>query len=137
VADELEPRWDKEYIPDENSLYMRVHKNDLDAEGKPVPGAFRNSPKGAAGMSSNWDKYADANSTRSGGPQLPQNYAVVTLQVSSARGVPGQTVEHSPDHLRRNRAHTDVIGVKDAEARLAFLRTYNLAIAINDPVQVE
>jgi hypothetical protein len=137
VADKLEPEWDTEYIPDESSVYMRIHKNALDAEGRPIPGAFRNSPKGAAGMSSNWDKYSDAESTRRGGQQPPQNYAVVRLQVASTRRIPGQTVEHSPDPVRHNRAHTEVIGVKDAQARLGFLRTYNLAIGINDPVEAD
>lgn len=88
-------------------------------------------------MSANWDKYSDAKSTRRGGPQTPQNYGVVRLEVGSTRQIPGQTVEHSPDHIRRNRAHTDIIGVKDAEARLIFLRTYNLVVGINNPVEVD
>ena len=137
MADELEPLWDKEFIPDDNSVFMRVHRNDLDLEGRPVPGAFRNSPRGAPGMSVNWDKYSDAKSTRREGPQTPQNYAVVRLHVGSTRRIPGQSVEHSPDYVRRNRAHTDVIGVKDAEARLCFLRTYSLVLEINDPAEID
>lgn len=135
VVDELEPQWEQATIPDESFLYMRVHRHALDLAGRPIPGAFRNSPKGALGMSTNWDKYSNAIWTRNSGPQPPQNYAVVKLPVGNVRRLPGQTVEHTPDYIRRNQSHTDVIGVKDAEVRLGFMRIYILAIEIDEPVE--
>ena len=33
--------WPKEEIPDEDHLYMRVHRNHLTPKGSPIPGAFR------------------------------------------------------------------------------------------------
>ncbi len=67
--------WQAEEIPDSDSLFMRVHRNNLDSSGNPIPGAFRNQP------------------TR-------------------------------PNIELQNRAHTDVIGEKNAEARAKFMDCY-------------
>jgi hypothetical protein len=49
------------------------------------------------------------------------------MQVRDVRAIKNQVVEHTPKPL--NRAHTDVTGEKDSEARLKFLRIYNWEIS--------
>jgi len=43
---------------------MRVHAADVGPGGVPKPGAFKNRPDGAEGMSCNWDRYCTAEATR-------------------------------------------------------------------------
>jgi hypothetical protein len=109
------PDWPIEEIPDSDSLFMRIHRFDLDASGRPKPGAFRNSPKGAAGMSVDWDRYATPEKTRRRGRQEPSNYAVISLDAGRVRTVPGQTVEHRPEP--DNRAHSEVLGPQGQGSR--------------------
>jgi hypothetical protein len=76
-------------------------------DGRVLPGAFKN--RGALGtppgMSTNWEKYATAEATRQQAKN-PAVQGVIDLVAGSVRGLPGQTVEHTP--LDENRAHTDV-----------------------------
>jgi len=118
--------WQQENIPDQDNLYMRIHKMWI-VDGYIRPGAFRNRPKGALGMSTDWQKYSDAVQTKNR-CRNPSEQALIILLAGMVRAIPGQTVEHKP--LDENRAHTDIIGEKDEEVRLKFTRIYKWMIRL-------
>ena len=83
------------------------------------------------GMSTNWSHYADAALTKELAAldgKDPGNYGVVVLNVGEVRDIPNQEVDHDP--IPRNRAHTNVLGEKDDEARLKLLGLADWAIPI-------
>ena len=65
MADEVSS-WASEEIPNDDYLWMRVHKNDL-PNGDIAPGAFKNRPTTKDGMSTDWEKYATPQETRNRG----------------------------------------------------------------------
>ena len=107
--------WPIESIPNEDSLFMRVHRTWFTPDGSIIPRAFQNH---GGGMSTDWSRFSTATETR--GRKSPIDNAVVSMEVGLVRAVPGQTVEHTP--LADNRAHTDVRGEKDEEARVLLRR---------------
>jgi hypothetical protein len=128
MADEVS-RWKPEYLPEDDLLYMRVHKNYFD-QGDIAPGAFRNRPTERDGMSTDWQKYARPEETLSRARNPIEN-AVIQMRVGDVSQIPGQSVVHSPDLITPNRAHTDVFGDKTTEARVKFLRICELIIPLN------
>ncbi len=124
VADAIEPSWESEDIPDDDLLFMRVHRNLLSADGAPEAGAFRDH---GSGMSTDWAKYSTPRDTLARAND-PSANAVIAMRVADIRGIPGQIVKHTP--TSKNRAHTDVIGEKkkDAEVRLKFQRLSRVVI---------
>src|SRR5947208_1595655 len=117
VADAIEPKWEIEFIPDPDHLYMRVNQVHIRADGTIRPGAFQDHE---GGMSTDWDKYASAEDTLKNARD-PKVNAVVSMNVGEVRSIPGQSVQHMP--LPENRAHTDVIGDKggkNSEVRVKF-----------------
>lgn len=143
MADPINPQappvWDKEPIPDDALVFMRVHKNQLDADGEPIPGAFRNRPQSTDGMSTDWEMYSSPEECRNRA-RNPVGNAVIQLKVGDVRQIPEQTVEHTPIYQpdaeppNINRAHTDVYGEKDAEVRLKLMRIYRMAIRLEEPL---
>lgn len=137
MADEIASPWEKEEIPVEALLYMRVHKNQLDPNGEPIPGAFRNRPKSTDGMSTDWNKYSTAEECRQRA-RTPADNAVLQLKVEEVRDIPLQIIEHTPIYKPAdtppliNRAHTDVFGEKDTEVRLRFMSIYRVAIRLDE-----
>ncbi len=135
MADEITSPWKKEPISDDAILYMRVHKNNLDANGEPIPGAFRNHPTRTDGMSTDWKEYSTPEDCRARA-RTPTDNAVIILPVAAVRKIPGQTVEHTPiyEPLAEppvfNRAHTDVFGEKTTEARFHFMKVCSFAIRL-------
>ncbi len=133
INHETPPVWAKEPIPDDALLFMRVHKNQLDADGEPFPGAFRNRPQSTDGMSTDWKKYSSPEACRNRA-RNPHDNAVIQLKVEDVRQIPEQTVVHTPIYQpdaeppNINRAHTDVYGEKDAEVRLKLMRIYRMVI---------
>ncbi len=120
----------KEQIPDEHDLFMRIHFKHF-KDGDILLIAFRNHD---GGMSTNWSEYADANLTKEQAAldnKDPNNYGVVELSVGGVRGIPNQEVDHDP--IPDNRAHTNVLGEKDPEARLKLNELSNWVIPINRP----
>ena len=118
----------KEQIPDEHDLFMRIHFEHF-KDGVMSPIAFRNH---GGGMSTNWSKYADANLTKKQAALLgkdPNNYGVIELSVGGVRGIPNQEVDHDP--LPDNRAHTNVLGEKDEEARIKLNDLFDWVIPIS------
>lgn len=108
--------WPVEVVPDEDRLFMRVHKNNI-RDGEPLPGAFKDH---GGGMSTDWEKYSTPAETRERGAQAAANYGIISLPVGDTRNIPGLSVVHTP--LNDNRAHTDVFGQKDTQARVMLGR---------------
>ncbi len=110
--------WPVESIPDSDNLYMRIHHNQI-RDDAPIPGAFKDHE---GGMSTDWNKYSTPFETRRRGRKPEQEYGVVSLPVGGVRSIPNLTVVHEP--LPVNRAHSEVFGEKDTEARLKLCRLY-------------
>lgn len=124
LASELIP-WPSEDIPDDATLYLRVHPNNLDRQGKPTAGAFRNLPdKHVDGMSTDWSKYSTPEETLRRGRDSA-DYSIIRLGVNHVRAIPDQVVKHTPVNEppdERNRAHTEVFGPKNPETRALYYR---------------
>lgn len=118
--------WPVEPIPDQDHHNCRVHQMYIKSDGI-SPAAFMNRPEGSESMSVDWAKYATPEETRARAKKPIEN-AVVQFVAAQVRAVPGQRVEHSPDVLTGNRAHSDVIGEKTPEARTLLSRIYELRI---------
>jgi hypothetical protein len=130
VVDGLEDGWESEPIPDEDFPFMRVHKTWLKRDGTISLGVFKNTPTPQDGMSTDWQKYSTPEETRSRTARKPlDEYAVIRMLVGNFRTIPKQEVEYTP--LPDNRAHTDVFGEKDEEARLLFGRIYEMVIGFD------
>lgn len=114
-----------EPIPNDDHLFMGIHKNLLAPDGDVPPNAFRDH---GGGMSTDWSHYSTPAQTRDRRPK-PMENLVVQLEVGRVRGIPGQSVEHSP--LPENRAHTDVLGEKDAEARVLLRRAASVVVPLS------
>jgi hypothetical protein len=113
--------WPKEPIPGEDLLFMRVHRNLLKS-GQLHPGVFRDHD---GAMSTDWSRYSTPEDTLLR-HKTPHANGVIQSQVGAICEIPGQRVEHSL--LPENRAHTDVLGEKDVEARLRLYRISEWAI---------
>lgn len=112
-------------IPNKDFLYTRVHKQNIDSsDGMPEGDAFRNTPFDGTGksLSSDWCKYANANSCRNAvasipnrngiGFKNPDHYFVWKMNVGKIRSEinPSQDVLHTPSN--NNRAHSSIVGKK-------------------------
>ena len=89
----------EDHIPDEDSLFMRVHKEDIDDDGPPEPRVFRNhlDEYGTAAMSTDWNKYCDPESTQQRARRRPPaDHGVISLRVRTVRTIPGHVVLHAP-----------------------------------------
>ena len=129
VADEI-VSWPSEEIPDESSLWMRVHRQRV-RNGDVRPNAFVNKPTDKDGMSTDWEKYSTPEETQNRA-KVPSDNAVIQLIVGEVRKVPGQTVKHTPDPKTNNRAHTDVFGEKEKylEVRVKLSRICKVVIPL-------
>jgi hypothetical protein len=115
--------WPVETIPDIDNLYYRIHKMWI-VGSEITPGVFRNIGRG---MSADWDKYSTPEQSRQRA-KMPNDNAVVELNVGDVRHIPDQNVEHTPS--KKNRSHTDVTGEKDEEVRIKFRRICSWAITL-------
>lgn len=130
VADEVSVPWKSEDIANEDLLWMRVHRVWFNPDGSIKPGVFKNNPTAQDGMSTDWQKYARPEETRSRA-KTPKDNAVIQLVVGEVRRIPDQNVVHTPNLETKNRAHTDVFGEKHPEARLQFSRIYRAVIPLD------
>lgn len=142
VATSIISPWKEEEIPNEDLLYMRVHKSHIEPDGNIILIAFRNHVDPSdlfkePGMSTDWQEYSTAEECRQRAKDFgkdPNKYEVIQLNVGKVRGIPSQKVEHTPIYEPHstppilNRAHTDVLGEKDEEARLTLLQISEQAI---------
>lgn len=118
--------WLVEIIPDGDLLYMRIHADFVERNSGDVrPGAFRDHGNG---MSTNWNKYAGPEETRNRGVREPEKNGVISFNVGRTRAINSLIVTHSPDVLKGNRAHTDVIGEKSVQVRLMLSEIYTWEI---------
>ncbi len=125
MVDQVSPVWERESIPDGDLLHRRVHRKLINASGGIRAGAFTDY-KGD--MSTDWSKYASPQETsRRGTGFHREEFAVVSILVGEVRHL-GQLVEHDP--LPENRAHTNVIGEKNAEVRLKLARMCRIVITM-------
>jgi hypothetical protein len=110
--------WLVEEIPNEDFLFLRVHKNLLNF-GESVPkGVFRDQ---GDGMSTDWDKYSTAEQTQQRAKRSPAaDNGVLKLNVGGIRAIASLSVQHEP--LPDNRAHTEVFGEKNPKARVLLQR---------------
>lgn len=118
-----EVTWEKEQIPERDSLYYRVHVAIV-PDGDLHPGVFREQ---GDSMSTDWAKYSTPEASR-GRATEPDKNGIVELMAGPVRAIEGMIVEHSPDVTRDNRAHTDIRGMSTAmgklsvDARKTFIR---------------
>jgi hypothetical protein len=104
--DEIVSEW-IEYIPDPDSLFMRVPVGWL-PNGQLHPGIFRED-EGA--VSVDWSRYSNAEETR-GRARRPNDNGVVTVIAGEVRSIQGLSVEHEP--IRSNRSHSGIHGLARA-----------------------
>ena len=120
----VDSKWEKEPIPNSDSLFMRAHKDHC-RTGELDFGVFRDRGRG---MSTDWSKYSTPEETRNRG-RIPELNAILSLPVGGVREI-DLVVEHDPLNVERakeigidpNRAHTEVIGEKTTEIRLKLRR---------------
>ena len=123
--------WSIDDIPDEDLLFMRVHKNEIQGD-KPVPGVFRNrGERDQEGMSTDWSHHSTAEQTKLRATNQAWKGGVIEMVVGDVRKIPRQTVVHAP--LPDNRAHTNVKGpksgsVEGTQVRYLFMRIWQWAI---------
>lgn len=123
-------KWPIEAIPDEDNLFMRVHKNFVH-KGNLKPKVFQERGDGdEKSMSTNWEKYSTAQETRDSS-NVPADNGVIIFMVDNLRKN-NLTVTHAP--LDDNQAHTDVNGLpddlKDVEIRNKLLDNFDWLIEI-------
>ncbi|HEY7031692.1 MAG TPA: hypothetical protein VH482_10210 [Thermomicrobiales bacterium] len=133
--------WPKEHIPDDDLLYVRVLKDDIDEEGIPEPRVVRNhvDQRGIAAMSTAWSRYARPQDTlQRARRRPPADYGVISLNVGMVRRIPYHSVEHDPvfnepeDPLKpNNRAHTNVSGPKSPKEPGGDVKIRALYIAVS------
>lgn len=118
--------WAPEPIPDDDSVYMRVHVHNT-RDGRILPGAFQDHE---GSMSTNWKKYCASPEEARAKARNPALNGVVEAIVRSIRSIP-LTVEHSPDMEREDRSHTSVVGSKTTEVRLKLYDAFKWALPID------
>ena len=118
-----------EEIPDEGTVYIRVHKNNIKKDGTAAPRAFHNTPSGGAGLSSNWSKYSSPERCLQSASQPEDNYGVVELGVGNIRSnsvQPPQEVKHTP--VPHNQSHSTIFGEKSERTRVELSRLISWVI---------
>ncbi len=126
-----------EEIPNEDSLYYRIHKNDV-IGCDVVPGAFRERGEGEQkGMSTDWSRYATPAESINMSPDgiIPINreatHGIISLPVGQVRAIDCLFVEHNP--LAWNQAHAHILGIppkkpSSTEVRNKLTRIYRWEI---------
>jgi hypothetical protein len=108
--------WPVEEIPDEDFVFLRVHKSFMEFGEDTPKGIFKDHE---GGMSTDWDKYSTAQNTQSRA-KCPSDNGVLKLNVGGVGAISGLSVVHEP--LPANRAHTEVFGEKNVKSRLLLQR---------------
>lgn len=112
--------WPIEPILDPDLLYMRVHRSFV-IDGELIAGVFRDRPEAKNKMSTNWERYCKTPEEARAKAKVPVDNGIIALKAGEIRqGRLG--VEHSPDTVRLDRSHSDVVGdIRSSEARLHLL----------------
>lgn len=119
------PNWPKEHIPDEDQVYRRAHSNFCLPDGTPGPGIIEKKKPNSV----DWSKYSTPEESHKRATE-PQKNAVVGFIAGEVRKMQSLTVEHTPEPIENNRAHSEINGVKDSEMRLKLLRICRLIIPL-------
>ena len=102
-------KWPIEIISDSDDLYYRIHKMFFNEDPNIIPSAsFRRQGKS---MSTDCDKYSSPERLRQRA-EKPEENRILQMNVGSVRAI-HLTVNHAPDHIEMNRAHTDILGLKN------------------------
>lgn len=113
--------WKEEHIPDDDEVYMRVHRQYMAQAPDQVPvGCFKDNPASGDGISTDWCKYATPGATQQGGRKPATEYAVIALPVGAVRAITSQPrlevvhrpVQNQPD-APNNRAHALIHGPQE------------------------
>lgn len=112
-----------EEIPNEDSLFYRLHKNYL-REGEIIPGAFQ--AKGGEGMSTDWSRYTNAEQSLNRSVS-PENNGIISLNVREVRNIEDLMVKHCP--IEENQAHSEVYGIPEKGPFKTRIRASLLKIA--------
>lgn len=143
--------WNVENIPDESSVYIRIHKDFISSKDDlPKSAAFSNTPKDGDNLSCDWDKHCTANSARSLiGKQTKKdgsyknhtlffmwemNVGEIRTKLSPTQLVNHEPIQNEPEivGLPNNRAHSIIIGdkqINSAEFRVSILKLGKWAIS--------
>jgi len=78
-------------------------------------------------MSTDWSRYSTPEETLARA-RKPEDNGVVEMVVGAVRAIPNLRVEHVP--LPENRAHSEVFGKKDVEARVLLQRACRWSLPI-------
>ena len=129
--------WPKENIPDDASLFMRIHKTFITG-GDVGPHAFRDHGRG---LSVDWNEYSTPQETRSRA-RTPADNAVIGLVAGAVRAIEALMVEHEPIQenafdekghaIKPNRAHSEILGDKTPEIRVKLSRLWNWQIRLGE-----
>src|SRR6266446_6467447 len=129
--------WPKEDIPDNASVFMRIHKNFI-IGGDVMPNAFRDQ---GPGVSVDWNEYSTPLETRNRA-RTPSANAVISMIAAEIHKIDALIVEHAPIQentfdeegrpLAPNRAHSEVIGQKTTEVRVKLSRIWVWKIRLDD-----
>ena len=113
-------KWPIEFIPDKDDLYYRIHKVFFEEDSTVIPSAsFR--PQGKS-LSTDWNKYSTPKKLHQRAIN-PEDNRIVEINVGDVRVIP-LTVNHTPDYMKMNRAHTDVLGLIELpKSQLSKIRT--------------
>ena len=96
--------FDENKIPDEDSLFLRVHKTNI-VGNKIIPGAY--TIKGDGGLSTDWSQYSTPHQSLARSKN-PNDNGIVKFNVREVRAIELKVV-HRP--LEDNVAHSEIIGI--------------------------
>ena len=129
--------WPKEEIPDNASVFMRIHKTFITG-GDVGPNAFRDHGRG---MSVDWNKYSTPLKTRNRA-RTPADTAVISMIAGAVRAIEPLVLEHEPiqdnsldekgSPVKPNRAHSEIIGEKTTEIRVKLSRIWNWQLRLGE-----
>lgn len=126
MDEEVVQTYPVESIPDDDHLFLAVHKNHT-LNGPNWSMIFKSQPPPAGvvlpyppGLSTDWSRYMPtAESCRAGRKQAPENYGVAILDVACLRGSKKLEVTHAPisnkPPLKDSQSHTIVHGLEDKD----------------------
>jgi hypothetical protein len=108
-----------EDIPDNDTLYHRVHKVHC-RDGELILSLVFKNIDGA--MSNDWSKYSTPQETKNRAKKNPENNGVLSMKVENIRSISNQIVIHAP--FPENRSHTHIMGEKKEKQLIYFDRIW-------------
>ena len=125
--------WNIEEIPDDDNLFYRVHKTQMDPQEDSDFISIKVFRTREGSMSTDWDKYSNPTMSRNRA-RVPKENRILQLYVESVREIPME-VQHHPLPEYNNQAHTDVYGLENqdrANINEIRLKLADIAEWVND-----